>query len=277
MSREEQVMRAGFGVLTESAPPAPSSDEIGDQPKPRPLWRLSYAVAVAGLAALVFVSTSLFGGGMRMAYAMDSGLDLTYTVNSRSTVHGETFAFAPAEVRYQLSDAGDGLIDVHVSYEFLEDCDIECWPDGAFTQTVTENGEIVAIRGMSQGQGVPGFVIPNPIVASGVSGVRGNFPLALGPPLPDRAVGLGDTWETSENDVAGQHRLVGQTQLGDRDVVIIESTYSYISDFPEVDEEITATTTVWFDPADGIVVQALLTRSSQSGQSVERMDLKLNE
>jgi hypothetical protein len=245
----------------------------------RSLWRPSSAVGVVGLAALVFVSASLFDGGMRLAYAMDPGLDLRYTVNSESTLGDETFTAGPAAVRYKVSDAGGGLFDVHISYEPLPGCGPECQPGVTFTQTVTSEGEIVAIRGLTEDQGVPGFVIPVPINAAGVPAARaiGGFPRFLGPPLPQHQLRLQDTWETNEHGVAGQHQIVDQTHLNGRDVVIIHSTYTYTHPDPELGE-VRATTSVWFDPTDGVVVQALITRNSQYSDGIDRtqqMDFKL--
>lgn len=280
MSREDRMIRTGFGVLTESAPPAPSFEEITAQAKRRSLWRPSYAVGVVGLAALMFVSTLLSDGGMRLAYAMDPGLDLKYTVNSKSTLGDDTFTAGPAAVRYQLSDAGGGLFDVYISYEPLEGCGPECPPGVTFTQTVTGQGEIVAIRGLTEDQGVPGFVIPVPIHAAGVPAARviGGFPRFLGPPLPEHQLRLRDTWETNEHGVIGQHQIVDQTQLNGRDVVIIDSTYTYTHPHLYLGE-VRATTSVWFDPTEGIVVQALVARNSQNSDGTnrtEQMDFKLD-
>lgn len=67
MSREERLMRIGFGVLAEAAPPAPEFDEIGDQPmeivragesrQPSALTPILAAIAVLvafGVPALLF-------------------------------------------------------------------------------------------------------------------------------------------------------------------------------------------------------------------------------
>ncbi len=258
MSREEHLIRTGLGVLTESAPLPPSFDEVAAPPERRSTRRPFYAVAVFGLAVSVFLGTIVFGGGMRLAYATDPGVHLTYTVNSESSLGNETFKAGPAAVGFQLSDAGDGLIDVHISYEPLEGCGPECPPGVTFVQTVTEDGEVVRIRGLTEAQGVPGFVLPMPITPFGTRHIIG-FPRFLGPPLPKHSLRLGDTWATDELGVIGQHHLVDQTQLDGRDVVTIASTYSYVPPYPDFGE-FTATSTVWFDPADGIVVQAHIHR-----------------
>lgn len=277
MNREDVLIRTGFGVLTESAPAPPSFDEITTtRPERRPIRRTAYAIGVLGLAVLVFVGTVVLDSGMRLAYATAPGLDLTYIVNSENTVGDETFTAGPAAVGYGLSDAGDGLIDVRISYEPLEGCGSECGPGVSFTQTVTEAGDVVTISGLTEDQGIPGFVIPVPIPAAGV--IAG-FPRFLGPPLPEHDLRLGDTWETDENDVVGQHQLVDQTQVDGRDVVIIESAYSYIHPHPDLGEY-TASSTVWFDPADGIVVQAQIIRNSppnsQGQDRTTQMDFKLD-
>jgi hypothetical protein len=270
MNDEERRIRTGFGVLTESTPPAPAFEEITKQKKRPPIWRASYAAAAAAVALLVFVATVVVDGGMRLAYAMEPGLDLTYTVNGETTVADETIANGPAIVSYQISDAGDGLIDVEITYQPVEMCD-ECFPAVTFTQTVTEQGEIVSIEGLVDGSEIPEFVIPTPIPHAGISG---SFPLFLGPPLPENELGMGDTWATNEDGLAGQHRLVDQTQLGDRDVVIIESTYSFTQ--LEIGEEITATTRVWFDPAEGVVVQAQITRQQAWLEKTVETEFQLN-
>jgi hypothetical protein len=272
MNDEDRLIRTGFGVLTESAPPAPSFEEITAQTNRSPIWRPTYAVVALGLALMVFVATVVFNGGMRLAYAMDPGLDMTYTVDSESAVAGETFSNGPASVRYQIGDAGDGLVDVHISYEPLDGCDGECFPSVTFSQTVTEQGEIVSIEGLTDGQEIPEFVIPVPIPHAGITA---GFPLFLGPPLPGRDLALGDIWETNEEGVAGRHQLVDQTQLDGRDVVTIDSTYSYTQ--PELGEEITATTRVWFDPAEGVVVQAQIIRNQAWLDKTVEMEFQLRK
>lgn len=277
MSKEERLIRIGFGVLTESAPSPPSFEEIAAPPERRAVGRPVYAFVVAGLAALLFVSTVVFDGGTRLAYAQDPGLDLIYTVNSEWTVGDDTFRAGPASVSYQLSDAGAGLIDVHINYEPLEGCGPECLDEASFTQTVTEDGEIVTVEGLSEDQGIPDFVIPGPIPAAGMTA---GFPRFLGPPLPDHKLELGDVWQSDHNGVVGQHQLVDRTQVDGRAVVTIHSTYTFIHPHPDLGEY-SAETTVWFDPADGIVVKAQITRNSPPNSQglikTAQIDFELDE
>jgi hypothetical protein len=265
MNDHDRLIRTGFGVLTESAPSPATYEEITAQSGPARSRTPFYAVAVACLALLVFVATVVLDGGTRLAYAMEPGLDLTYTVNSETTLDGETFSSGPATVNYQISEAGDGLLDVQISYAPLEGCGHECMPGVTFSQTVTGDGEIVAIN-VGEGVEFPEFVIPVPIPQGGITA---GFPLYLGPPLPADAVAPGDTWETLEGGVAGQHELGGETQLDGRDVVTIDSKYTYTHPDPELGEY-TASTTVWLDPAAGVVVQAQITRITiETGKAVE--------
>lgn len=69
MSREDQLMRTGFGVLTESAPPAPSFDELGDHPllvRPENFRRFSKALipilAAVAVVVAIGVPALLLGG-----------------------------------------------------------------------------------------------------------------------------------------------------------------------------------------------------------------------
>lgn len=61
MSREDQLIRTGFGVLTESAPPAPSFDELGDQPQPlvRPNDPRRFSKALIPILAAVAVLVAI--------------------------------------------------------------------------------------------------------------------------------------------------------------------------------------------------------------------------
>ena len=265
MNDHDRLIRTGFGVLTEASPSPPTYDDIVVQTESTRSRTPFYALAAVGLALVVVTATVVLGGGTRLAYAMEPGLDLTYTVDSQTRVGGETFSSGPATVNYQITDAGNSLLDVQVSYAPLEECRQECMPGVTFSQTVTEDGEIVAI---DAGEGVefPEFVIPVPIPQGGVTA---GFPLYLGPPLPDDKVAPGDTWETLEGGVAGQHKLSEETQLDGRDVVTIDSTYTYTHPDTRLGEY-TATTKVWLDPVAGVVVQAQITRNTvETGKTVE--------
>jgi hypothetical protein len=78
------------------------------------------------------------------------------------------------------------------------------------------------------------------------------------------AVGVGDQWTTSLNDVAGTHQLVSKGEVQGHEVVVIESSYSFTPTAGPYGEPITASTTVWFDPTDGIVIRAQMTRNETS-------------
>lgn len=271
MKSEEREIRTGFGVMTESAPMAPSFEEISAKSERSRVWRPGLSFAVLGLAVAVFVAMAVLDSGMRLAYAMDAGLELTYSVQGETTIGDETLPIGPATVAYRMIDAGNDLTHVVIAYEPLERCD-DCFGPVTFTQTVTARGEIVAIDGLTEGSEIPEFVIPTPIP---LAGIEGGFPLFLGPPLPQRALELGDTWGTDEDGLVGRHRLVEETQIGDRNVVLIESTYRFSR--PEDGEETTAETRVWFDAADGIVVEAQIVRSQAWLDKTVEVRFRLSE
>jgi hypothetical protein len=155
----------------------------------------------------------------------------------------------------------NGAEDVAIEISFLpaEQC-VNCIQAVAFTQVVAADGTIVSID-LPEGSEIPESVLPTPIPHAGASG---SFPLFIGPPLPDTAVGVGDQWTTGLNGVAGTHQLVSKGEMQGHEVVVIESSYSFTPTAGTNGEPITASTTVWFDPLGGIVVRADLTRNETS-------------
>lgn len=263
MTNTDKMVRTGLGVLIESAPAPPDLEELKGEASHQPKRSALYGLAAAGLSLVAIVAFALLSGRMQLAYATEPGLDLGYVVDSVTTVDSEAFRHG-GNIRYRTTDAGEGLIAVEISYEPPRDCDpphesqsalFECLAVATFAQVVAEDGTIVSIE-MSEVTEIPEFVIPTPIPHAGVSG---GFPNHLGPPFPDRPLRVGDHWETDQNGVAGRHHLVAEEELDGREVVVVESSYSF--EGPESRElPVTATATVWFDPAEGIVVKAHMVR-----------------
>lgn len=258
MSVEERTVRTGLGVLAELAPAAPTYDEVAEHERARSTWvrPSSFSLAVVGLVLAVVLAISVFNSGTQLAYAMEPGLDLHYSIENATTLSGEVLALNEATINYVVSDAGSGRVEVNISYAPDVACE-GCFAPETFTQVVAADGEIISIEGLSDRAEIPEFVIPTPIPHAGVSG---GFPLFLGPPLPDYKVGVGDTWETNQNGVAGTHELTVETTLQGRQVVVIESSYTFTAPGLNGEQHISASSTVWMDVAEGVVVQADVTR-----------------
>lgn len=128
---------------------------------------------------------------------------------------------------------------------------------------------------------VPGFLVQSPLQGQADKTI---LPYAFGPTFPEDAVDVGDTWTTeqapfdceagaqdttstaceSESFAIGEHRVVREEVLNGRSTVVIESTYT---EPPQREYEVLTVSneaTVWFDPADGIIVKVEWASSLES-------------
>ena len=259
MTTTDEQIRTGLGLLVEASPQAPTLDEVGAVSPRRRSTAFGYGIAVVAATLVIALGFTVAGSSFTLAYAMDPGLQMNYRVESVATTGGETFR-TEATLGYEIQSL-DGPEDVMIEISFLpaEQCE-NCFQAVTFTQVVAADGRIMSID-LPEGSEIPESVLPTPIPHAGVSG---SFPLFIGPPLPDAAVGVGDQWTTGLNGVAGTHQLVSKGEMQGHEVVVIESSYSFTPTAGTNGEPITASTTVWFDPTDGIVIRAEMTRNETS-------------
>jgi hypothetical protein len=259
MTKTDEQIRTGLGLLVEASPEAPTLEEAVAVPRRRRGAAFGYGFAVIAMTLVIALGFTVAGGQFTLAYAIEPGLQLNYRVGSVATTGGETFR-TEATLGYEIHSLS-GAEDVTVEVFFLpaDQC-ANCFQAVKFTQVVAADGTIVSID-LPEGSEIPESVLPTPIPHTGASG---SFPLFIGPPLPDEAVGVGDQWTTSLNGVAGTHQLVSESEIQGLEVVVIESSYSFTPTAGTNGERITASTTVWFDPLVGIVVRAELTRNETS-------------
>ena len=259
MTKTDEQIRTGLGLLVEVSPGAPTLEDVVAVPRRRRGAAFGYGFAVVAITLVIALGFTVAGGQFTLAYAIEPGLQLNYRVGSVATTGVETFR-TEATLGYEIRSL-NGVEDVAIDISFLpaEQC-ANCFQAVEFTQVVAADGTIVSID-LPEGSEIPESVLPTPIPHAGASG---SFPLFIGPPPPDTAVGVGDQWTTSLNGVAGTHQLVSEGEIQGHEVVVIESSYSFTPTAGTNGEPITAATTVWFDPLDGIVVRAELTRNETS-------------
>ncbi len=298
---EEDLIRTGFGVLTESAPQPPSFDEITAESQRPQLRKLFYAVAVVGLAAalvvlMVSLPTSLTP--TVLAYSYPEGTytyDISYFETHQQTGSADEGSIQPGEVSsteahgtltYTVeegSDAGTKTIgvqavvsDVNSGHPMFQDI-----PEVRFV--IDSNGGFVRALGPESGEGFPELVLPDPLPGSNLSG---GLPFGFGPPFPDHPLDVGDSWTTSGPRSAivedgpqftAEHKVVRTETIAGRDTLVINSVYQLpardVTDqsvgVPDWITEAsygpeTADVTVWFDPEAGIIVRAELDRATTS-------------
>lgn len=259
MTTTDEQIRTGLGLLVEASPEAPTLDEVVAVPRRRRGAAFGYGFAVVAVTLVIALGFTVAGGPFTLAYAMDPGLQLNYRVESVATTGGETFKTG-ATLGYEIQSLnGPEGVTIEISFLPAERCE-SCFQAVTFTQVVTADGTIESID-LPEGSEIPESVLPTPIPHAGVSG---SFPLFIGPPLPDTEVGVGDQWTTSLNGVAGTHHLLSKGEIQRHEVVVIESSYSFTPTAGTNGDPITASTTVWFDPTDGIVIRAEMTRNETS-------------
>jgi hypothetical protein len=259
MNTTNDYVRTGLGVLVETSPEPPAFGEIVPDSH-RPTRRaLAYGIGVVALTLVMTIGFAVVGGQFSLAYAMDPGLALDYRVVNLATTDGETIR-TEANLGYEVESLIESdNVAVVVSFAPDEPCD-NCLPPSTFTQVVAGDGRLISVE-LPEGVAIPEFVLPTPIPYAGVTS---GLPLFIGPPLPDGRVGVGDQWTTYLNGIDGSHRLTEETEFNGHRVVVIESSYSFIPESGTNGEPITASTTVWFDPENGIVIRAEMVRNETS-------------
>jgi hypothetical protein len=149
---------------------------------------------------------------------------------------------------------------------------------------VDSNGGLLQALAPDSGEEFPALVLPDPLPGSNL---YGGLPFGFGPPFPEQPLDVGDSWTTggprSVFDEDGpqftaDHKVVGKETIADRDTMVINSVYQTpgmeVADHRGDGASVsiaeaffgpeTAEVTVWFDPAEGIIVRAELDRATTS-------------
>lgn len=187
---------------------------------------------------------------------------LTYTVEEDSNTETKTIG-----VRADITGGNnlDGPLENIPEVRFVVDS------DGGFVEILAPGPHV----------GIPGFVLPEAMPGS--SRLYAGLPFGFGPPFPDRPLDVGDSWTTSGPRAAfaedgphftAEHRVIGEETIAGRETIVINSLYETPGFEVESngDERIaealygpeSVEVTIWFDPADGIIVRAELNRTTTS-------------
>lgn len=297
---EENLIRTGFGVLTESAPSPPSFDEITAESRRPQLRRPFYAVAVVGLVAFLVVLMVSLPSSLTptvLAYSYPDGTytyDISYLATHQQTGPADEGSIEPGEVSsteahgtltYTVEegpDAGTKTIGVQavVSDVSSPDPTFQDIPEVRFV--VDSNGGFVRALGPESGEGFPELVLPDPLPGSNLSG---GLPFGFGPPFPNRPLDVGDSWTTRGPRSAivedgpqftAEHKVLRTETIVERDTLVINSVYQ-LPARDATDESVgpdsiteasygpeTAEVTAWFDPEAGIIIRAELARATTS-------------
>jgi hypothetical protein len=256
-------------------------------------WRTP--ALVAGLAAslvvlMIALPTSLTS--TVLAYSYSQGIyvyDLSYfdSTSLESTGEGpivpgpDVSTEVEGSLIYTVEDDPDSdtqTIRVQADVTGANNLDgaIEDIPEVSFV--VDPDGEFVRALGP---ESFPGFVLPQPLPGSSL---YAGLPFGFGPPFPDHPLGVGDSWTTAGPravfvedgpQFTAEHRVVGEEEIADRATLIINSVYETPAfAVPPIDSEAVTDdffhgpelveVTVWFDPADGIIVRAELDQTTTS-------------
>jgi hypothetical protein len=296
---EEDLIRTGFGVLTESAPQAPSFDEIAAESQRPRLGRPFYAFAVVGLAAALVVLMVSLPSSLTpsvLAYSYPEGTytyDISYLATHQQTGPADEGSIEPGDVSsteahgtltYTVEegpDPGTKTIGVQAVVSDVNSGDptFQDIPEVRFV--VDSNGGFVRALGPESGEGFPELVLPDPLPGSNLSG---GLPFGFGPPFPDHPLDVGDSWTTSGPRSAivedgpqftAEHKVLRTETIVERDTLVINSVYQLPA--RATDESVgpdsiteasygpeTAEVTAWFDPEAGIIVRAKLARATTS-------------
>ena len=259
---------------------------VAELTRATPTWRRPGVVALAAAAALVatFAVPMLRGGdsAQRLAYALEAGDELTYRFDHefssiqraigelpegitpgddvRNSMRGElhlTIDEGPSADTLTVELSPAGRYRNHLGEEAPGD-----WPTLIFVTTA--QGEVQS-RHQRGGRSFPAALLADPTHGDDET----VLPFSFGPTFPTEPVGPGDSWTTEAElgdgcgrsacePIVGEHEVTGGDELLGRDVLVIESSYStsLFAQSPNKDlQAYTNTTTVWFDPADGIIVK----------------------
>lgn len=149
---------------------------------------------------------------------------------------------------------------------------------------VHEDPSHVEFVGSDSGKPLPKLVRPDVLPGANP---YGGMPFGFGPPFPNDALDVGDTWYTSgpllgENEdgyqFTAEHHVVREEEVDGRRTVLIESLYQIPAvELDSLRREVEAVppisdthgphhieVAVWFDPSDRIVVRALLESNTTS-------------
>jgi hypothetical protein len=260
-------------------------------------WRMPVALVAVAAAVLVVLVVALPPSltATVLAYAYPQGTytyDISYVDATDLELTGEgsivlgpdSATEAEGTLTYTVEedlDAETKTIGIRADVTGRNNLDgaIEGIPEVRFV--VDSDGAFVRLLAPEPDQGIPGFVLPEPLPGS--SRNYAGLPFGFGPPFPDHPLDVGDSWTTSGPRGAfaedgpqftAEHEVVGRETILGRETMIITSVYhtpafepgdgrvGWIRDTSYGPE--TADVTVWFDPGAGIIVRAELDRSTTS-------------
>jgi hypothetical protein len=256
-------------------------------------WRTP--ALVAGLAAslvvlMIALPTSLTSTVLAYSYSQGTYVyDLSYfdSTSLESTGEGpirpgpDVSTEVEGSLTYTVEDdPGSDTQTIRVQAEVTGannlDGPFEDIPEVSFV--VDADGEFVRALGP---ESFPGFVLPQPLPGSSL---YAGLPFGFGPPFPDHPLGVGDSWTTAGPravfvpdgpQFTAEHTVIGEEEVAGRATLIINSVYETPAfEAPHVDGEAVTEAffygpelvevTVWFDPADGIIVRAELDQTTTS-------------
>jgi hypothetical protein len=272
---------------------------VAELTRATPTWRRPGVVALAAAAALVatFAVPMLRGGdsAQRLVYALEAGDELRYRFDHefssiqraigtlpegitlgddvRNSMRGElhlTIDEGPSADTLTVELSPTGRYRNHLGEEAPGD-----WP--TITFVTTAQGEVQSRRA---DRSFPTVFLTDPTFGDHET----VLPFSFGPTFPTEPVAPGDSWTTGTElgdrcgrpvcePIVGEHEVTGSDELFGRDVLVIESSYStsQFAESPNKDlQAYTNTTTVWFDPADGIIVKGIWEESEMFETEVGR-------
>lgn len=267
------------------------AEPLRHQPNRR--WRTP--ALVAGLAAALVVLTIALPTSLTstvLAYSYSPGTyvyDLSYFDSTSLESTGEGPIVPGPDVSTEVEgsltytvedDPGSDTQTIRVQADVTGannlDGPFEDIPEVSFV--VDADGEFVRALGP---ESFPGFVLPQPLPGSSL---YAGLPFGFGPPFPDHPLGVGDSWTTAGPravfvpdgpQFTAEHTVIGEDEIAGRATLIINSVYETPAfEAPQVDGEAATDAffygpelvevTVWFDPADGIIVRAELDQTTTS-------------
>lgn len=281
-----------------------SPDRVGVS-LPRFRWKAPVGIAAAAAAVMVALTLPTSLTPSVLAYAFPEGT-FSYAVEhdeahtTQIDGEGQITAGAPVSTEaegtltYTVDDGPEaGTMEIGVQADVssvnIECGETDCADDETLFQDIPElrfvvetDGELVEYLPTGADDAIPALVLPDPLPGSDITV---GMPFGFGPPFPERALEIGDTWTTEGARSAfadggpmftAQHEVVGEETMAGRDTVVIESVYQ--TEATEVTDRTGDTadapvsemtygpeavqTTVWFDPAAGIIVRAELHRTT---------------